>query len=65
MKLKIHIDGPQKRDVFHQKWPQRKLMKSTERTVPLPSIFNEEYIKIKSQLKPLKQVPEQFCLHTK
>ena len=58
MKTKIHVDGTEKRDVFHQQSPQRKPIKSIVRTVPLPSIFNEECIKIKSQLKPFKQVLE-------
>ena len=35
-------------------------MKFIERTMPLPVIFNEGYLKMKSQLKPLKQVFEQF-----
>ena len=58
MKTKIHVDSRQKRDVFHLQLPQRKLMKSIGRTMPLPDIFNEEYIKIKSQLKSIKQVLE-------
>ena len=52
-----------KRDVFHQQWPQRELMKFIKRTVPLPGNFNEEYMKIKSRLTPLRRVLGQFCLY--
>ena len=58
MKKKVHVDSRRKRDVFHLQLPQRKLVKSIERTMSLPDIFNEEYIKIKSQLEPIKQVLE-------
>ena len=58
MKTKIHVDGTRKWDVFHLQWPQMKLMKAIDRTMPLLDIFNEEYIKVKSQLKPIKQVRE-------
>ena len=40
-------------------------MTFTAKTVPLPGNFNEEYMKTKSQLTPLKQVPGQFCLQTR
>ena len=36
-----------------------------ERTVPLPGNANEEYMKIESQLTPLKQVRGQFFLHSR
>lgn len=38
------VDGRYKR-FFYQQWPQRKLLKSIERTVVLPEIFNTEYVK--------------------
>ena len=36
-----------------------------EKTKPLPGNFNEEYMKIKSELTLLKQFLEQFCQHNR
>ena len=62
MKDKIHVDGPQKRCLS-----SAIATKGTNYIyrVLLPGNFNEEYMKIKSMLTPLKQVLGQFCLHNR
>ena len=64
MKMKIHADGSQK-EMLSISNDSKGIMTFIERIVPLPGNFKEEYMKIKSQLTPIKEVLGQFCLHTR